>query len=112
MRRSLGIIILCFLLSGSAYAFTKGTGEVKMSNRAVNHFIDYVQGKSSIKKNASHDKKGKPSMFILSSNGNWSHAWWCPWTECSDSRSGKTIKECERATGTSCGVFAVKRTLY
>ena len=112
MKRIFGIIVLGLLLSGNAYAFTKGEGEVKMTDKALNHFIDYVQGKSNFKKKKG-DTKPKPSMFILSSNGNWTAAWFCPYSSgCVDSLSAKTIKECERETGTTCGVFASRRTIY
>ena len=112
MNKILGIIVLGLFLSGNAYAFTKGEGEVKMTDKALNHFIDYVQGKSNFKKKKG-DTKPKPSMFILSSNGNWTAAWFCPYSNgCVDSLSAKTIKECERETGTTCGVFAARRTIY
>jgi hypothetical protein len=112
MKKILGIIVVGLLLSGNAYAFTKGTGEVKMTDKALNHFIDYIQGKSNFKKKVG-DVKPKPSMFILSSNGNWTAAWFCPYSNgCTDSLSTKTIKECERETGTTCGVFAARRTIY
>lgn len=112
MNKILGIIVLGLFLSGNAYAFTKGEGEVKMTDKALNHFIDYVQGKSNFKKKKG-DTKPKPSMFILSSNGNWTAAWFCPYSNgCVDSLSAKTIKECERETGTNCGVFASRRTIY
>ena len=112
MKKILGIVILSFLLSGNAYTFIKGSGEVKMSERAINHFIDYIHGKSYFKKKVG-DTKPKPSMFILSSNGDWTAGWFCPYIRgCQDTLSTKTIKECERETGTSCGVFAAKRVLY
>jgi hypothetical protein len=112
MKKLLGIMVLSLLLSGNAHAFTKGVGEVKMTDKALNHFIDYVQGKSNFKKKKG-DTKPKPSMFILSSNGSWTAAWFCPYSQgCVDSLSAKTIKECERETGTTCGVFAARRTIY
>ena len=99
-------------MSSKAYAFTSGKGDVKMTDRAINHFIDYVHGKSYFKKKVGNIKP-KPSMFIISSNGDWTAAWFCPYSEgCRDSLSVKTIRECERETGTTCGVFASRRTLY
>ena len=112
MKKILGIIVLGLFLSGNAYAFTKGTGEVKMTDKALNHFIDYVQGKSYFKKKVGNIKP-KPDMFVLSSDGDWTAAWFCPYSNgCIDSLSTKTIKECERETGTTCGVFASRRTIY
>ena len=112
MRKILLSIILGLFISNTAsYAAIKGTGVVKMSDRAVNHFIDYIHGKSNFKKKVGNTKP-KPDMFILSSNGDWTSGWFCPWTKCVDALSRKTIKECERVTKTLCGVFAVRRTLY
>ena len=112
MKKVILILIAGLLLSSKAYAFTSGKGEVKMTPGAVNHFIDYIQGKSNFKKKVG-DTKPKPDMFILSSDGDWTAAWFCPYMGgCVDSLSKKTIKECERKTGTNCGVFASRRTLY
>ena len=83
-----------------------------MTERAIKHFISYVKGESNIKRQAEHQNKPKPDMFILSSNGNWTSAWFCPYARCLDSLSVKTITECERETGTTCGVFASRRTIY
>jgi hypothetical protein len=112
MNKILGIVVLGLLLSSNAYAFTKGTGEVKMTEGAIRHFISYVKGESNIKREAEHQNKPKPDMFILSSNGNWTSAWFCPYARCLDSLSADTIIECERETGTTCGVFASRRTIY
>ena len=112
MKKLLGIVVLSFLLSGNAHSFTKGTGEVKMTEEAIKHFISYIKGESNIKRQAEHQNKPKPDMFILSSNGNWTTAWFCPYARCLDSLSAETIKECERETGTTCGVFASRRTIY
>mgnify|MGYP006079890621 CR=1 FL=1 len=83
-----------------------------MTEGAINHFISYIKGESNIKRQAEHQNKPKPDMFILSSNGNWTSAWFCPYARCLDSLSAETIKECERETGTTCGVFASRRTIY
>jgi hypothetical protein len=113
MKKILGIVVLSlFICNTASFAFTKGTGEVKMTPRAVNHFIKYIKGESNIKSTKSFEKKPTPSMFILSSDGDWTMAWYCPYTQCADSRSAKTIKDCERETGTTCGVFASRRTIY
>lgn len=105
------VVIKLFIFNTSSFAFTQGTGEVKMSNKAVNHFISYIKGEANFKKKIG-DVKPKPSMFILSSNGNWTAAWFCPYNACRDTLSKKTIEECERETGTNCGVFAARRTIY
>tara|TARA_B100000900_G_C20428635_1_gene654033 strand:- start:15 stop:815 length:801 start_codon:yes stop_codon:yes gene_type:complete len=111
MRKILVFITLSFFIFNYSYSFTKGKGEVKMSEESINHFINYIHG-NGLKKLPEHDHKPKPSMMIMSSNGKWTSSWYCPWTQCVDTRSEKTIKECERDTGVSCGVFAARRTIY
>ena len=51
-------------------------------------------------------------MFILSSDGDWSFSFWCPYSSCRDGGSKQIIEECERETGVNCGVFASRRTIY
>ena len=112
MKKLLGILVLGLLWCNISFAFTKGTGEVKMSNRALNHFISYVHGESNFKDKSKFDKKPTPQFFILSSDGDWSSAWFCPWKHCGQSKVWVTIKECERETGVLCGVFAARRIIY
>jgi hypothetical protein len=113
MKKILGIIVLSlFICNTASFAFTKGTGEVKMTDTAVNHFIKYIKGEAKFKSTSGFQKKPTPSMFILSSDGDWTMAWFCPYNQCQDSLSAKTIKDCERETGTTCGVFAARRTIY
>ena len=95
------MVLGLFICNTASFALTKGTGEVKMTTKAVNHFIKYIKR-----------EKPTPSMFILSSDGDWTMAWFCPYSQCQDSRSADTIKDCERETGTTCGVFAARRTIY
>ena len=114
-------ILLFFLISIFAYspgfAFTKGKGEVKMTEKALNHFVNYVWGNfdvdlTKVQAWASRANNPKPLMFIMSSNGDWTTAWFCPYSRCSDPDSKQTIKECERETGTTCGVFALRKRIY
>ncbi len=114
-------ILLVFLISIFAYspgfAFTKGKGEVKMTEKALNHFVNYVWGNfdvdlTKVQAWSSRANNPKPLMFIMSSNGDWTTAWFCPYSRCSDPDSKQTIKECERETGTTCGVFALRKRIY
>ena len=107
MKKFLGIILLSFiLLTLPAKSGTKGKGEVKVSDRTVSHFKDYLSGK------IVKGERWTPSVFILSSDGEWSFYYYCPYTSCVD-RGGnkKKIKECERETNEHCGVFAQRRTV-
>mgnify|MGYP001186942011 FL=1 len=113
MKKILVLITLSFFINNFSYSFTKGKGEIKMSEKSIEHFINYIQGNSGIKKKPEFDFKPRPDRFVMSSNGNWTFAWYCPYTQCSFQDSTvKTIKDCERDTGVSCGVFASRRTIY
>ena len=113
MKKILALITLSFFINNFSYSFTKGKGEIKMSEKSIEHFINYIQGNSGIKKKPEFDFKPKPDRFVMSSNGDWTFAWYCPYTQCSFQDSTiKTIKDCERDTGVSCGVFASRRTIY
>tara|TARA_B100000579_G_C22414930_1_gene658062 strand:- start:28 stop:600 length:573 start_codon:yes stop_codon:yes gene_type:complete len=100
-------VILVLSSYSNSYSAIKGTGEVQMSERAVNHFIDWIRTKKVLNGN-----RCKPSMFIMSSNGDWTQGNICCWTSCEDTRSTKIIKECERSTGVLCGVFSIRRSIY
>ena len=104
MKNILGIILLCLLFSSTSFAgVKKGKGEVKMSNESLYRFIQYIRGK----------KGQKPMTFILSSDGLWSTYWYCGHAAgCREGTSYEpTIRECERATGTDCGLFARRYTI-
>ena len=53
-------------------------------------------------------EKCKPSLFVVSSDGDWSYFHYCAYNECWFNER-KTIRRCERETGVTCGVFAVRR---
>ena len=106
MKKILLIIVMSSLMyNPSSFAVIKGKGEVKMSDDAVDHFIQYIRGK------IKDGRRWKPAVFILSSNGEWHMAWYCPYNECIENER-KTVERCERETGVKCGVFAKRRTIY
>ena len=98
-------MVLGLLLCNNSFAGTKGKGEVKLSDQSVGHFVDYLSGK------IVQGTRWKPSVFILSSNGNWSFYFYCPYQECSGREHQKKIKDCERETNEHCGVFSRKRVV-
>ena len=88
-----------------------------MTDRALNHFANYVWGNfdvnlTKVQAYASRTKNPKPLMFIISSDGDWTTAWYCPYSRCGDPDSKQTINNCERETGTTCGVFALRKRIY
>ncbi len=107
MKKILGILVMVLLFYNNSYSAIKGTGEVKMSERAVNHFIKWIKTKE-----IKNGNRCKPSMFIMSSNGDWTQGNRCCWQRCKDTYSNEIIKSCERATGVPCGVFSIRRSIY
>ena len=103
MKKIIGIIILSILLSSTSFAgVKKGKGEVTMTANTVDFFIKYIRGK----------KSQVPLAFILSSDGSWSHYWYCPMMKtCRAGNYMPTIRDCEEKTGVDCGLFARKRTI-
>ena len=103
-------ILLFVLFFNSQISFAgsvNGSGELKMSNGAVNAFINYIK----INKKIVNGKRAKPDSFIISSNGDWTWYWWCAHNECWTNDKPK-LEECERTTGVTCGRFAKRRTVY
>ena len=117
MKKILLILIFSFFLTNSGFALTKGKGEVIMSDRVLDHFTHYVWGnfdvdKSKVKVWASRKNNPKSLLFIMSSDGEWSMAYFCPYSSCSTKGAEDTIRDCERKTGVNCGVFALRKRIY
>ena len=105
MKKLLGIVVLALLLCNNSFAGKKGKGEVKVDDSTVRHFKNYLSGE------IVQGTRWKPMVFILSSNGEWSFYFYCPYDECSDRGSSEKIRDCERETNVNCGIFARKRTV-
>ena len=117
MKKFIAVILISIFSYSTSYAFIKGKGELKMTDRALNHFANYVWGNfdvnlTKVQAYASRTKNPKPLMFIISSDGDWTTAWYCPYSRCGDPDSKQTINNCERETGTTCGVFALRKRIY
>ena len=117
MKRILVVILISIFTYSPSFAFTKGKGEVKMTERALDHFVNYVWGNfdvdlTKVQAWSSRANNPKPLMFIMSSDGEWTMSWFCPYSRCNDPDSQQTIKDCERETGTTCGVFALRKRIY
>ena len=107
MKKILSIIIFSFVFCNMGFAAIYGKGELKMSDSAVNDFIDWVKMKKTHNGN-----RCKPSMFIMSSNGIWTQGNMCCYSQCQDTYSKEIVEYCERATGVLCGVFSIRKTIY
>ena len=103
MKKFLSIIVLSLLISSTSFAgVKKGKGEVTMSERSLDRFIEYIRGK----------KQQVPMAFILSSDGYWSTYWYCPMMkDCRSANFMPTIRQCEEDTGVECGLFARRYTI-
>ena len=107
MKKFLLVIFFGLLLYNTAHSATIGKGEVKMSDESVRYFISWVKMKK-----IDNGQRCKPSMFIMSADGKWTQGNRCCWTQCQDTESTRIIKACERATGTLCGVFSMRRVIF
>tara|TARA_B100001029_G_C14628384_1_gene217827 strand:+ start:47 stop:505 length:459 start_codon:yes stop_codon:yes gene_type:complete len=117
MKKILLILIFSFFFTNSGFALTKGKGEVIMSDRVLDHFTHYVWGNFDVDKNkvkvwASRKNNPKSLLFIMSSDGEWSMAYFCPYSACTTTGAEETIRDCERKTGVNCGVFALRKRIY
>ena len=117
MKKILLILIFSFFFTNSGFALTKGKGEVIMSDRVLDHFTHYVWGNFDVDKNkvkvwASRKNNPKSLLFIMSSDGEWSMAYFCPYSACSTTGAEEKIRECERINGVNCGVFALRKRIY
>ena len=101
------VLIFFFFFTNSSFSDIKGRGELKMSERAVSHFIDWVNTNEIYQ-----GRRCKPSMFIISSDGQWTQGNVCCYPECQDTLSKKIIRKCESETRVMCGVFSIRRTIY
>ena len=101
------ILITFLLLNNTSSASSKfGFGDLKMSNKVVEKFITYVQGK---------DNK-KPSLFAVSTDGLEYNYYYCPYGHACSGGSEAILKECNSysrkyANGEECFIFARSWTI-
>ena len=108
-------IILFFIqiitYSNIAYAGVWGKGELKLSKGTMEHLMMYLYGAGS--PDYGYGKyKNKPTIFVVSKDGNWSFYQYCPHTQCLDADQPRAIKLCEKGSrGSPCYVMALKRRI-
>ncbi len=117
VKKFIAVFLISIFTYSPSFSAVKGKGEVKMSDQALNDFANYIWGNFDVDLNkvqawSSRKKNPKPLMFIMSSDGNWTMSWFCPYSQCTNPNSRKTIEECERETRELCGVFAIRKTIY
>ena len=101
------ILITFLLLNNTSSASSKfGFGDLKMSNKVVEKFITYVQGK---------DNK-RPSLFAVSTDGLEYNYYYCAYGHTCSGGSEAILKECHSysrkyANGEECFIFARSWTI-
>ena len=99
MRKFKFFTIFLFLLffSNNSYAARYGTGELKLSDRVVSYFIQYIRGK----------QFKYPATFLVTIDGSDAVSWYCSeMTNCSSGSISQDLATCLRVTGKECGQFA------
>ena len=85
-----------------------GRGELKLSDRTVAIFMNYISGKTSQKGKSSFNE---PLVFWVTEDGTDVSWWYCPEGNCRSGDTGKEKSLCERKTGMDCYIFARKRLI-
>ena len=102
MRKFQFFTIFLFLLffSNNSYAARYGTGELKLSDRVVSYFIQYIRGK----------QFKYPATFLVTIDGSDAVSWYCSeMTNCSSGSISQDLATCLRVTGKECKQFARQR---
>ena len=85
-----------------------GSGELKLSDRTIDNFINYISGKTSQTGKSSFNK---PLVFWVTEDGTDVSWWYCPEGNCRAGNAGKERRHCKRRTGKDCYVFARNRLI-
>ena len=102
MKKFKFFTIFLFLLffSNNSYAARYGTGELKLSDRVVSYFIQYIRGK----------QFKYPSAFLVTVDGSDAVYWYCnEMTNCGSGSISINLATCLRDTGKECKQFARQR---
>ena len=78
-----------------------GRGELKLSDRTIDGFINYITGKTSAGK-SSHNT---PLVFWVTEDGTNLSWWYCPEGNCRGENTGEERRICKRNTGKDCYIF-------
>ena len=115
MKKLLGILILSLLLSSNAFS-KNGKGNVTLSKKAMETFLDYLYGgaknlnPSTGGGTANKNLKTKPLLFTVSETGDSYSYNYCPFQNCREPNRHQAILGCQRYSGgTACFTFAAKK---
>ena len=110
-------MVLGLLLSTSVYS-KSGKGEVTLSKKAMETFLDYLYGGAknlNANTGGSTNNKGqktKPLLFTLSETGDSYQYNYCSFQTCREANRHKAILGCQKySNGTPCFTFATKKKI-
>tara|TARA_X000000368_G_C22919792_1_gene662522 strand:- start:88 stop:726 length:639 start_codon:yes stop_codon:yes gene_type:complete len=113
MKKIAFTFILFFIIFNFAKASSPGgwgSGQLQLSERAVEEFIIYLRADTSkFKKNKG--QRVHPIDFYISTDGGSTSFWYCPYSRCTPMDPAQGITNCERKTGKVCKRFALRRTV-
>ena len=101
MKKFLGVIFLCLILTGKANSGPYGEGQLQLTKSIADYFIKYIRGKYT----------KKPSDFYVTLDGTDATYWTCGEGVCKSGNAYEDIKHCEKFTGKKCKKFALRRTI-
>jgi len=117
VKKLLGIIVLGLLLSTNAFS-KSGKGNVTLSKKAMETFLDYLYGGAknlNASTGGSTNNKGqktKPLLFTLSETGDSYQYNYCSFSTCREPNKYKAILGCQKySKGTPCFTFATKKKI-
>ena len=117
MKKLLSIIVLSLLLSTNSFS-KYGKGDVTLSKKAMEVFLDYLYGGAknlNANTGGSTNNKGqktKPLLFTLSETGDSYQYNYCSFSTCREPNKYKAILGCQRySNGTPCFTFATKKKI-
>ena len=110
MRKILMIVFLSLLLSGNAHSVRQdGSGELKISYQTLQDFKSYLRGETNTQGKSLNNK---PLAFWVTTDGNGSYFWYCPYGQCAGSNPVQEKRACENYyNGQECFRFARKTSV-
>ena len=103
MKKLLGIVVLGLLWCNTSNAGKWGEGELQLTKRMADYFIQFVRGGGS----------KSPAGFYVTLDGTDAMYWYCASGQgnCLEGSAAANIKICETNTRKKCKKFAFRRTI-
>jgi hypothetical protein len=97
------IILFILILIPSTLFAGYGSGELKITERGVKGFYEYLQG-----------RKGVPMRAVVTSDGSKFYWMYCPASSalrCASGNDREVVSYCERKQKLPCATFAVRKSV-